>query len=252
MTANPWALLVRNQMLGFVREPAAAVFNLALPLFIVLVQALAYGDSLVGKELPGLRVADVLPIGAGVTYLAIVGIFGAGVGLASMVEARTLASFRLRPGGVGSVVSAYVVVLIALSLTGFALGILTLILGWNARGAEHWWALVPAALLGAVTCCALGGFIASLSASPRSAQAIASALFFPTLFLSGALIPLDAFPAGLETVGKTLPGYHLNELLGWVWLADQPAPWANVGYLLVVGALAGGVALLTFRRREDL
>jgi len=252
MTTGAWALLVRNQTLGFLREPAAAVFNLALPLFIVLVQALAYGDSLVGKELPGLKVADVLPIGAGVTYLAIVGIFGAGVGLASMVEARTLASFRLRPGGVGSVVSAYIVVLIALSLTGFALGILTLMVGWNARGAQHWWALLPAALLGAVACCALGGFIASVSASPRSAQAIASALFFPVLFLSGALIPLDAFPRGLEAIAKALPGYHLNELLGWVWLSDQPSPWPHIAYLVVAGALAGGFALRRFRRREDL
>lgn len=252
MTVRAWGLLLRNQTLGFIREPAAAVFNLLLPLFIMVVQALAYGDNLIGKSLPGMRVADVLPVGAGVTYLAIIGVFGAGVGLASMVEARTLASFRFRPGGVGGVVSAYTVVLIGLALIGFALSVVVLTAGWDARTAARPIAVVPAALLGALAFCSLGALIASFSASPRSAQAVCSALFFPVLFLSGALIPLDAFPSALASFAKLLPGYHLDELLSGIWLTGQPPVWGHVAYLAGVTVIAGGFALRRFSTREDL
>lgn len=250
--ARAWRLLLRNQLLGFVREPAAAGFNLVVPFFIVLVQAFAYGRSEVGSDLPGYLVADVLPIGAAVTYIMIIGVFGMGVGLASMVESRSLASFRLRPGGVGSILSAYGVVLVLLTLVGLSLSTAVLALGWGIRAPARPLVLLPAALLGCAVFLALGACVAGATGTPRSAQGVSSAVFFPMLFLSGAMFPLDAFPAPLRVLAQALPGYHLYEVTSWGWVGSQGAPMASLGYLVVAASVLPALAGWLFGRREDL
>jgi ABC-2 type transport system permease protein len=252
LTPTAWRLLLRNQLRGFVREPAAAGFNLVVPFFIVLVQAFAYGGSAVGDDLPGYRVADVLPIGAAVTYIMIIGVFGMGVGLASMVESRTLAGFRLRPGGVPSILSAYGVVLVALTVLGLVLSTVVLALGWDIRGPARPLVLLPATLLGCAVFLAAGACVAGATGSPRSAQGVSSAVFFPLLFLSGAMFPLDAFPAALRGLAEALPGHHLYELTAWGWVGPQPVPWLSLGYLLVLAVVLPPLAGWLFRRREDL
>jgi ABC-2 type transport system permease protein len=252
ISLRAWRLLVRNQLLGFVREPAAAGFNLAVPFFIVLVQAFAYGDSAVGDELPGYRVADVLPIGAAVTYIMIIGVFGMGVGLASMVESRSLATFRLRPGGVGSILSAYGVVLVGLTLIGLALSTAVLAFGWGVRVPARPLLLLPAALLGSAVFLALGACVAGATGTPRSAQGVSSALFFPMLFLSGAMFPLDAFPAPLQVLAVCLPGFHLYEVTAWAWVGSQDAPWLSAAYLAALAVALPVLAGRLFGRREDL
>jgi ABC-2 type transport system permease protein len=247
-----WLLLVRNQGLGFLREPPAVVFNLALPLFIVIVQAFAYGDQLVGKDLPGYRVVDVLPVGACITFTGIIGLFGAAVGLASMVEARTLASFRFRPGGVASLVLAYGLVLVALMVLGVVVSWVVLALGWSASAPRAAVAVTVTVLVAAVGFTGLGASIAALVSSARAAQAVASAVFFPMLFLSGAFMPLSAFPPGLRAVGEVLPGAHFNDVLSWAWVRTDPPSWIDVGYLVALVALPMAFALVRFRSREDL
>lgn len=253
MTARAWLLLTRNQALGFVREPAAAVFNLAIPFFIILVQAIAFGnDSINQEDLPGYRSADVLPVGAAVIYVMIIGVFGMGVGLASMAESRTLSVFRLRPGGVGSILVAYAVVLVGLTAGGLALSTVVLDLGWHIRAPARPLTIVPLTLAGCALFLAIGACVASLSSSPRAAQGIASAIFFPLLFLSGAMFPLDNFPRGLRYVAHVLPGYHVNETFAYSWFRVQEFPWVSLVYLAGLSVAAAWLAVVRFRNREDL
>ncbi len=247
-----WTILARNQFLGFLREPTAALFNLAVPLFIIAVQAIAYGDDLVGADLPGYRVADVLPIGATVMYVMIIGVFGMSVGLASMVESRTLATYRFRPGGIASLVTAYGSVLLALTLGGLVIALGVLVAGWTIKPPERPWLLLPVAFGSSVLPLALGALIAARTSSPRAAQAIASAIFFPLLFLSGAMFPTDTFPAALRTASEILPGHHLHDLVSYCWIASDPMPWASLVYVTVASAVVAGLALRAFNRREDL
>lgn len=252
MTTRAWLLLTRNLTLGFVREPAAALFNLAVPFFIILVQAVAYGDELVGKDLPGYRVADVLPISAAVIFIMIIGIFGMSVGLASMIESRALAGSRLRPGGVGALLTSYGVVLIVLTLAGLALATLTLALGWQIKVPARPLAILPISLVGSVVFIAAGACIASSSGSPRSAQGVASGIFFPLLFLSGVMFPLDDFPATLRQIADALPGKHLADALTYTWIPTEPVPWASLAYLVGFAAANTWLAIRLLRRREDV
>lgn len=249
---RPLLLQFRNQALGFVREPSAAIFNILVPFVIVLIQALAFGDERIGKDLPGYRIVDALAVNAGVMFTMIVGLFGMGVGLASMIEARTLAGASVRPGGPGLMLGAYALVLLVMVLLGWSASYLALRLGWEARWPSNPLAVVPLMALSVLLFLMLGACIAAITGTPRSAQGVCSALFFPLLFLSGAVFPITEFPGPLQAVARWLPGYRVSELLAPVWVEGQPFDWLSLLYVVVAAAVAALAARHFLARREDV
>lgn len=250
---HAWLLQVRNQLVGFIREPAAFVFNLLVPLFIVLVEALAFGESEAsGSGIPGLRVVDVLPSMAGVMFVMIIGLFGISVGLSSMIESRTFAGASLRPGGVVLVISSYAVVLLVLIMCGMGIATTVLMLGWGAPGPANLLGVTGVLLLSSIALLTVGSVISGLVPSPRSAQGICSAIFFPLLFFSGAVFPLDSFPDVLQQIGRCLPGYHVAELASATWLPNQPFPVVSLIYTAVLALVAALATRWVFAKREGL
>ncbi len=251
MNPRAWLIMTRNQFLGFVREPAASGFNLLVPFFIVVIQAIAYGRTKV-SGLKGYEVVDVLPISAATMFVMIIGIFGMSIGLASMIEARSVATYRLRPGGVSGLLSAYASVLFTLIVVGLGVSTAVLVVGWSARLPDRPLVIIPSLLLSALFFIAFGAAGAGLGGSPRSAQAMSSALFFPFLFLSGAMFPLDDFPKPLRIVGGILPGSHVYDLFTYCWIGKQSFPTWSVLYLVVGAGLLCVAAIRIVSRREDV
>lgn len=249
---NYWTAFARMQTLAFLREPAAAVFNLAVPFLIVFLQGAAFGDTVIGDSLPGYRVVDVLPLTAAVMYTMTIGLFGMSIGVASMAESRTLAGARLRRGGPTAVVTSYAAVLCVLLLLGLTLATLLAALVWGIKSPAHPGALPIMIALCSACFLALGAVIAAIVRSARSAQAVASALFFPMLFLSDTLFPLADFPRLLAIVGRVLPGFHVDSLLAYAWISGEDIPWFSIGYLLALTATATVAAVRLLTRREDL
>lgn len=255
MSIRAWYLLVRNQLWGFLREPAAAIFNLAIPFFILMVQAFAFGKQPAYAEdgtLMDLRVVDLLPISAITMYTMIIGIFGMAVGLTSMIDSRTLSTFRMRPGGLTSILTAYSAVLLLLTFAGLVLSISILTWGWQVKFTGHPLLLLVFALGSIILFLELGVCIAAVSSSPRSAQGIASALFFPMLFLSGATYPLSGYPRILQIIADVLPGRHVFELISYAWVKSEPFPWISALYIFTFCAVLPLPIGWLFNRREDL
>ena len=245
-------LQFRNQALGFVREPAALIFNILVPFLIVLLQAFAFGQDKIGAELPDYRVVDTLTVNAGVMFTMVIGLFNMGVGLSSMIESRTLAGSSLRPYGSGLVMLAYALVLLVLAVTGWSASYIVLRLGWEARWPSNVFATIPMMMLSIAMFLMIGACIAGLTGTPRSTQGICSAVFFPLLFLSGAVFPVSYFPAALQEVAKWLPGYRVSELLYSTWLESLSIDWWSFAYVLAVLIMAGFTAKWLLKRREDV
>lgn len=249
---KPFALQIRNQLLGFVREPVAATFNLAVPFMIVIVQALAYGDQVYSDGHTRYRLVDTLGVTTGVMFIMIIGLFGMGIGLASLIESRVLAGSSLRPGGPGLVMSAYALVLLVLVLLGWAISYLVLWLGWRATPPALPLAVLGVATLGIAVFLVLGVCIAAVAGTPRSTQGVCSMVFFPLLFLSGAIFPISTFPDALRAVAVWLPGYRLMEALSPLWADGQRTDLGSVLYLVAALVLAAILAHWLLRRREDV
>ena len=105
-----------------------------------------------------------------------------------------------------------------------------------------WFAVWLAFTLASIAFFSVGYFLASLAPTSRIATVVGQVLLFPMMFLSGATIPLQIMPDGVQTVARTLPLTHVVELLRQLWFGNG---W-NVTSLLVMAAMVViGVTLST-------
>jgi ABC-2 type transport system permease protein len=94
----------------------------------------------------------------------------------------------------------------------------------------------------------LGFLLASILPNARTAQAVAMALFYPMMFLSGAAMPREILPVTVRQVARFLPLTHAVDLLRGLWLGE---PWNR--HLTEIAVLAGlflfcvAISLKTFR-----
>jgi ABC-2 type transport system permease protein len=59
--------------------------------------------------------------------------------------------------------------------------------------------------VGAVAMCAIGFVLAALAPNARTANAIGFVIYFPMIFLSGAVIPRHALATSMRRIGEVLP-----------------------------------------------
>jgi len=83
--------------------------------------------------------------------------------------------------------------------------------GGVALPALTWATLVLLSLVAALPFALVGTSI-GLLARPTGAMAIINALFLPSAVLSGLWFPLSMMTPVLQTIGATLPFYHLGQL----------------------------------------
>ena len=92
-------------------------------------------------------------------------------------------------------------------------------------------------------------FIPAVARSPRSAGAIGMFIYFPVMFFSGVLIPLDMLPDWIARyISPYLPVTHAVELMQGLWLGT-PLLDLTREVLILLGILCLGlvIAARTFR-----
>jgi len=102
--------------------------------------------------------------------------------------------------------------------------------------------LIPA---GAFLFVSLGMLVGSAVRDPESAVAIANAIGFPMMFLSGSFFPIESFPHYLQAVARALPLTYLNDGLRDTMVnANTAGALVNLGVVVIVGLV---IALLASR-----
>lgn len=92
--------------------------------------------------------------------------------------------------------------------------------------------------VGAICFTGIGMIIARFVKDEDAANAAASAITFPMLFLAGTFIPLETMPDYLQTVAKFLPLTYLNYgLRDAMILGDTASALYNMSILLIAGAI---------------
>lgn len=88
----------------------------------------------------------------------------------------------------------------------------------------------------------LGVVVASLARSQESCTAIASVLQVPMIFLSGALIPLQATPRFLQPVVAALPTTHIVDAFNQIMLQTPPTYGLVTNTVVLFGWMALSMA----------
>ena len=103
-------------------------------------------------------------------------------------------------------------------------------------------------LLTLVSMFSIGLLMASLCRTVKSVNAVTSLVYFPMLFLSGATIPYELFPSGLQKAAGVLPLTQGIKLMKAVSMgAALEDVWKIVVLLVGITVICTVISVKTFR-----
>jgi ABC-2 type transport system permease protein len=219
----------------FFRDPAAAFFTLALPVLLLVLNGAGGNDP--NPRFGGAGAIDVLVPGYIALVIATLGLMQLPAVLAGYRERgvlRRLEATPIRPGVIlvaqllvqGLIATVGLVVLVALGMTVFDL-----------RAPQAPWTVLAAYVVAVMGFSAFGFVLAAVLPTARSTTAVAAALYFPMIFLSGATWPREVLPDWAARAGDVLPLTYVVESVKRPWItgdADLVA-MALLAAMIVVG-----------------
>ncbi len=166
--------------------------------------------------------------------------------LAGYRESGYLRRLRISPLRPWQILGAHAANHLVLCTAGSALLVGTAVFAFDLRPPDAPVIVVAAVLLGSVSLLTTGFLLASVLPTTRTTQAVAAAIYFPMIFLSGALFPREVLPDLAADIGRFLPMTHAVDLIRAAW-SDMIVDWTDAVILGVFGVLCVAVSVRTFR-----
>lgn len=238
------ATLTRVEASLLLREPAAVAFTLGLPLVLL---ALNGGQGNAPQaELGGQGLVDVLVPGLVVYVLATLAVMTLPETLADYRDRGILRRYRVTPLRPWQVLGSHACTHLSLATAAAALLVLVGSVGFDLTAPAGWPALALAYAASAACLLSLGFLLGAVLPTVRTTQAVAAGLYFPAIFLSGAVWPTEALPDLAQALGRALPLTYAVDALREAWTGGTVAVGA-VAVLLGTTAAATAGALRLFR-----
>ncbi|MDO5092363.1 MAG: ABC transporter permease [Propionibacteriaceae bacterium] len=248
----------KAEMKGFFRDWSNLLFNMALPVMMMMVFAAVFRGKIPGSDIDYrlLFISGMVAVGVmSTTFQSLA------ISITSDREEgiiRRLASSPMPRSAyfVGLIVKALVTTILEVIVL-IALGVLVYKLPMPADP-ERWFALLWVSLLGVSSCSLLGIAYTALIPSARAAPGAATPPFMVLQIISGVFFPLMMIPAVLRYVAYAFPLLWMAKGLRFVFLPDEMkvnepgGSWdlGTVALVLIAWTVVGGVlSALTFRWR---
>jgi ABC-2 type transport system permease protein/oleandomycin transport system permease protein len=228
-------VLARRNLLRIPRQPDLLVSFTIQPIIFVLLFVYVFGGAI---QTPGYDYVDFLIPGIVIQTVAFGG-FVTAIGLSDDLRKGLIDRFRSLPMTPGAVLAGRTLADVATNTLSIAV-----MISVGAAVGFRFDASVLEILAGIGLTLLLGyafswifAFMALISSSPESAQAIGFILVFPLTFASSAFVPVDTMPDWLQTFAEYNPFTIVVDALRGLWI-DYDAGNA------VWGALAWSVGLI--------
>jgi len=231
----------------FLREPMAAFFTLVFPLMMLFIFGSIYGNE-PREFFGGLGSVDISVPAYTALIIATTGLISLSVSMAAYREQGILRRFQATPLRPHVILLAQVVVMFAMTVAGMLLLIAAAKLVFGLRFPGSVVDVAAAFVLSSFSFFSLGFVIASLVPTTRTAQVVAMVFFYPMIFLSGATVPHEALPQGIQSFSQVLPLTHVVALLRSAWSGNGFAGQLN-HVIVLTGIMFVGVIVSakTFR-----
>ncbi len=227
------------------REPMGTFFTLLFPILLLIVFGSIFGNE-ADAFLGGYGSVDLSVPGYIGMIVGTVGMLGIPITLATYRENGILRRYRATPIQPSVVLWSQVAVNVLMTLIGIGLLVSVGLIFYDLRIPTATLSIIPAIFIAGFSFFAVGFVMAGLLSTPRTAQAVGMALFYPMLFLSGAAIPRHIMPESVQRISNFLPLTHVVKLLEDLWLRGT---WNLVSLSVIVGLLIVGLLISkqTFR-----
>jgi ABC-2 type transport system permease protein len=231
----------------YLREPLGVFFTLFFPPLLMLMIGLVSGnepDPLIG----GIGYLDYAIAAYIGVVIGLVGLTAIPIGSATQREAGTLRRFAVTPLKPVVYFIADVLAPLVVTLLGIMLLLLVGRFAYDIRFEGNIVSFIFAISLSAFAFFSIGYALAGLAPSARSAIVIGNVIVIPTLFFSGAYMPLHMMPEVVQSAARFLPLLHVVNLLRGIWFGGLLTDYLFEILLLATILLVCAVVVsLTFR-----
>ncbi|MGN0167680.1 MAG: ABC transporter permease [Acetatifactor sp.] len=221
------------------------LFGVAMPVGIMILITIIAGNKMAGEGYTYLESSFASLIAVGICASAFMGI---PLTIADYRDKKILKHFFTTPCSpmwlLGSDVlcGAGMALLSAVSVSLVSV----IFLGYEMKG--NILAFIGAWLLTLASMFSIGLLMASLCRTIKSVNAVTSLVYFPMLFLSGATIPYELFPSGLQKVANVLPLTQGIKLMKAVSMGlEMDSVWKIVVLLVGITLICSVISVKTFR-----
>lgn len=228
------------------RSVDGVLFGMGMPLGVLLLTNMIAGNQQAGD-------ASYTFLDSSFSSLLVVGIcatafMGIPLTICDYRDKKILKHFFVTPASPGHLIATQVVIAMVTAIlsAGLIVFVSTIFLGYRMQGS--WGLLIASYFLVMIAMYSLGLLIASLCKNMKIANVVCSLVYFPMLFLSGAVIPFELFPSGMQKAANVLPLTQGVQLLKSVSL-NQPVgnPQFVLILLLAITITGFGLAVKFFR-----
>ncbi len=241
------ARLTLTDIVLYLREPISTFFTVAFPAMLVIIFGSIFGNQ-PSEMFGGYGSMDISMPGYTAMILATVGLMSIPIVTAGYRELGVLRRFKVTPLHPLTYLAADLISY----LLAFLLGMVVMVLlGWliyHVRFEGNPFAVALGLLYSFLAVAAFGYLIASVAPNARAAQVIGMILLYPMVFLSGAGMPLEVLPEGMQTLSKFLPLTYVVRLLRGLWFgASLNELWLPILVLGVMILVCGLLAARFFK-----
>ena len=231
----------------FLRNFYSPFFSLVFPLMMLFLFGSIYGNE-PDEFFGGYGAMDVsVPSYMGIA-LGVNGLMTLPLTLSDYRQKKILKRFRATPAGPSLLLFSQLLVNLLMTLIGVAAIIIVGTAVYHVRTPVSMLPFLLALAVGIFAMFSVGFFVASIAPSNRSAVVIANLLYFPMLFLSGAILPVEIFPEGVRKVSQVLPLTHAVKLLRASWISGTlSGDISSIVVLASIGIVFAVVSALLFR-----
>jgi ABC-2 type transport system permease protein len=215
----------------YLREPSGAFFTLVFPLMMLFLFGGLYGNK-PRADWGGVAAVDFLLPGYMAMIIATTSQPALIITMAVARERGILRRLRATPLYPQTILTAQVLTLFVMTMLSIGLMIVAAKLVFHLRFTGNALSVFGGLTLGAFSFFALGFVVAGLAGTARSSLMLSNLVFYPMIFLSGATIPVQQFPASFRPYMQVLPLYHVVVLVRGLWFGEA---WG--GHLKEVGIL---------------
>lgn len=204
----------------YLRQPEATFFTLLFPLILLFIFGSIYGNK-PNPFFGGRGMVDVSTPAYLAMIIGSVGLLSIAIAVSSYREKGVLRRYRATPVRPAAILASEVIVHFLMTLLGGVLLIAAARIVYRLKFAGRAGDVLFGFTLSALSFFAVGFLLASVARTARTAYILGMVLYFPNLFLSGATIPKETFPAALRAANKFIPLTHVVNLLQGLWFGDK-------------------------------
>ena len=230
----------------FLREKAAAISVLGLPVALVIGFGLIPGFSDPQKSLSGqIGTQYIASIGVAIV-LAILGLNGVPMVIGQYRERGILRRLGVTPVRPLTLLGADLMVWAAAAILSVAVvvGVARVAFHVPAPVAAGWFVL--SAILGIAALFALGLLVAAVAPTARTAAGLGWLLFFPNMFFAGVYFPTEEMSPVMRQIGNFTPLGSALHAVRDSWMGLTPRP-QYLGIMAAYAVIAGALAARFFR-----